>query len=283
MRWLFVLFACVLSAEERPFVVLKAHEIGMFGAFNQVLALVKLYDRGLYRGMEVDFGKKGLYYDPAHGDNWWTYYCDPISVGEREGVLEVSGDVPYARRREAEWYTMPEEAFSLIEKYIHFKPHILEKVRAFEEAHFRDHVVIGVHYRGTDKLESEASKVYPFDVFRHVQQLVRQLLMDRIKYKIFVASDEQRMVDMMKSMFSTHFCCQEKALRAVKGRPPPHFDRFYDRYLCGEEALIDCLLLSKCDLLVRTSSNLSLWATYLNPTMPVTELNQRIDDEKPVD
>ena len=263
--------------------MLRAEEkIGLFGSFNQVLALVKLYDQGYYRGIEVDFGKQGLYYDPNHGNNWWSYYCEPISIGEKVRVREVAGDVPFARRREAEWYTDREEGFALIQKYIRFKPSILQRVEEFEKAHFQKHVVIGVHFRGTDKLEKEASFITHSDVFRRVQEAVRPLILKRVKYKVFLATDEQKMVDVMRAVFSTHLCYQPNALRAKKGDPPPHFDFAYDRYLCGEEALVDCILLSKCDLLIRTSSNLSLWSMYLNPKLPVIELNQRIDDEKPL-
>ena len=282
MRVLFLVTAFAVFADPREFIVLKAEAgIGLFGSFNQVLALVKLYDQGYYRGIEVDFGKQGLYYDPKHGDNWWNYYCEPISIGEKIEVREVAGDVPFARRREAEWYTDRQEGHALIQKYIQFKPHILQKVETFERMHFQGHVVIGVHFRGTDKLEKEASFITHSEVFRQVQELVRPLILKRIQYKVFLATDEQKMVDFMKSVFSTHLCYQSNALRAKKGDLPPHFNQAYDRYLCGEEAVVDCLLLSKCDLLVRTSSNLSLWSMYLNPQLPVIELNRRIDDEKP--
>ncbi len=48
-----------------------------------------------------------------------------------------------------------------------------------------------------------------------------------------------------------------------------------NQYKIGEESILDALLLSKCDLLVRTSSNLSLWSTYFNPDLPVILLNER--------
>ena len=42
-----------------------------------------------------------------------------------------------------------------------------------------------------------------------------------------------------------------------------------------ENALIDCILLSKTDLLIRTSSNFSLASTFFNPKLPVIELSKR--------
>ncbi len=54
-----------------------------------------------------------------------------------------------------------------------------------------------------------------------------------------------------------------------------HFSEQIGGYQLGEEALIDSLLLSKCNLLIRTSSNLSLWSTYFQPDIPVILLSER--------
>lgn len=51
-----------------------------------------------------------------------------------------------------------------------------------------------------------------------------------------------------------------------------------DKAGSGIGALKDCLLLGKSDLMIRTSSNLSFFAKYLNPKMPVIEVSQRRDD-----
>ena len=89
----------------------------MFSVFNDVLAALKYYDAGKYRGLSVDFGLKGVYFDPDRGSNWWEYYCEPIELGSNGEGFEVFGDPPFARRREAEWHTTRLEAHTLIEKY----------------------------------------------------------------------------------------------------------------------------------------------------------------------
>jgi hypothetical protein len=54
---------------------------------------------------------------------------------------------------------------------------------------------------------------------------------------------------------------------------------FYQRdlgegnYRKGEEALINCLLLSRCSALIRTTSFLSAWASIFNPALPIVLLN----------
>jgi hypothetical protein len=47
-----------------------------------------------------------------------------------------------------------------------------------------------------------------------------------------------------------------------------------------EKAVMDVVVLSKSNRLIRTSSSLSLWSSYLNPGLPVLLLNERFC-EKP--
>jgi hypothetical protein len=45
----------------------------------------------------------------------------------------------------------------------------------------------------------------------------------------------------------------------------------------GLHAILDAYLLAACDHIVRTDSNLSRFATYVNPHVPVTTFNARVD------
>jgi len=65
----------------------------------------------------------------------------------------------------------------------------------------------------------------------------------------------------------------KKAYRSTDGYPL-HINSFLDHYKCGEDALIDCILLSKGNFLIKTNSNLSQWATFFNPKVPFKELNK---------
>jgi len=40
-------------------------------------------------------------------------------------------------------------------------------------------------------------------------------------------------------------------------------------YECGEASIIDCILLSQTNVLIRTASNLSECSRYFNPELPV--------------
>jgi hypothetical protein len=53
-----------------------------------------------------------------------------------------------------------------------------------------------------------------------------------------------------------------------KGGRPIHYSG-YPGLEIGREALVTCLLLSRCGFLVKTPSYLSAWAKIFNPGLPV--------------
>ena len=46
-----------------------------------------------------------------------------------------------------------------------------------------------------------------------------------------------------------------------------------DAYKKGEEALVDCLLLSRCDFLLKCTSHLSESSMYFNPKLECIDMN----------
>jgi hypothetical protein len=266
---IFLILVCsFLRGEPADFFILKNREgAGMFSMFSDVLALLHSYDSGICKGVEVNFENEGFYYDPSHGPNWWNYYCEPICLGEKKKVRTgVYGSFP--RVGEVSFYKNRQEAFDLIQKYIHFRPHILEKVEQFQDSYFQDHYMIGVHYRGTDNPESSPA----YEKYLQEMGKVIEALPD---YRFFLATDEQPFIDFMKSAFPGRICYQLDAYRSTRGGTPLHMNPLLDHWKQGEEAILDCLLLSKCSLLMLTYSNVSLWAALLNPQARVINMSKK--------
>lgn len=268
---------------------------GMFSTFINIIGMLQLYEFGCYAGIKVDFGTQGLYYDTQYGENWWSYYCDPIEVGTgfnqfpriscgfdypldrsfiiQNGLDESGNGYPSSYPIYAitlpEFFLSREKVSELICKYIKIKKQITDKVESFLLKNFKRKYVIGIHYRGTDKI-SEAPRVLYETVFTTINEIIKNY--HQKNYKLFVATDEQDFLDWIKEKFPNRVIYQN-ALRSLTGDPlhiPPQ-----SPYQQGEEALIDSILLSNCNYLIRTSSNLSLWSSFINPTLPVTELNKR--------
>jgi hypothetical protein len=275
----FFLFCSQISAEDQP-VQAKSNYVlidelrwdqGMFSALFTVVDYLNNYEKGQFSGLKVDLGTDGLYYEPKYGLNWWGYYFEPLEVGIKEGHpiehtsketahhLAYSADVNLPRQRIAE----------LTKKYIHPKLEILKTVDEFVANNFKKKFVIGIHYRGTDKYREA-----PLIPYEKVAEIVKNYGTDNHieDYLIFVATDEQNFLNHMQKAFPGKVICLQ-CFRSSDGSPI-HLVK-PSPYSQGKEALIDCLLLSKCNVLLRTSSNLGAWSAFFNPELPVIILSAR--------
>lgn len=260
------------KSQHRKCVILESRNVGMFSIFFDVIALLKSYEEGVFSYVEVDFAQTGLYYDQACGPNWWEYYFQPIKLGSiiqrPQRVLGLSAGInPW----NIELKTSEEEVNRLIKKYISIDPGIQDEINAFVNQYFQQKFVIGIHYRGTDKM-SEAPRI-PYEIMtKHILNAIDSLSTDN--YKIFVATDEQAFLNHMISLFQDKVCWVQDVERATDNKPI-HCNKGGGHYLSGKYALIDCILLSKTNLIIRTSSNLSKASTFFNPQIHVIEISQR--------
>jgi Nodulation protein Z (NodZ) len=261
-------------ASRKELLVLRSaiYQPGLFSAFATVLGLLEHYDNhlGRYAGVRVDFGDEGLYYEPSAGNNWWEYFFERIDSGTGRNspaaVLGTDEHFYFARRVER---TMPRaRGFALIRRYIRPRQHIRDKVDAYVRNKFDAAYTVGVHYRGTDKFK-DAPRVSYERVHAAVLDAAKSA--EPVQIKIFVATDEQAFLDYMRKLFPDRLHCLDMH-RSIDGSPIDMLQG--DNRRKGEDAVMDCLLLSRCRYLVRTASNLGLCATLFNPDIPVRLLNR---------
>lgn len=247
---------------------------GFFCCFQSAIGFLDFCEKEKPTGFEIFF-EKGLYFDEPFGLNWWEYYFEPIRYGSSDGTkIEHVGDM-----LKSHWGTevisnmTRESAAYIINKYIKIKPHIQSKIDNFYQNNFSKNYTIGVAYRGTDK-SSEALRVS----FEKVSETVYTFIQERRlkNYKIFVATDEQNLLDFMIERFGSRIIHID-AHRSLDDHTPVHHSDGYmvekDRYQIGEEALMDCVLLSKTNVLIKTHSNLSSSAANFSPLLEVINLN----------
>lgn len=243
---------------------------GFFSVFHTVLGALDFMETSSdCCGLGIDFEDKGFYYDKERGKNWWEYYFERVDLGKKTDIVNK-----FAHYKKvifslgAEKVMSRERGNELIKKYIVLKSHIKNKIDDFYEKHFRGAYVIGVHYRGTDKcLEAD---IVPYKtVYERLQPLIKG---HEDSYKIFVATDDYYFLTYMNVQFPGHILVID-ALRSDAGTAV-HFTEKNLNYKKGEDAVIDCVLLSKCDLLLKMSSNLSNCSIKFNSTMPVIDLNK---------
>lgn len=262
-KWLTLFLFLFSSLSAKNYVVLTGRDAGMFSVMHDALALFRGYERGDYLGIEVDFGYAGLYFDPMRGKNWWDYYFEPVHRGKKKNVVKQAHLVDNWCHLDSSTPEFRQEACTLFNIYAILLPHITEKIETFYTNQMRGWYIIGVHYRGTDKIK-EAPRL-SYEAFASKIEAAL-LLHPNENVRIFVATDETDFIDYLRER-QFNLCYVEEMLRSKDKATPVHINST-DPYKAGEDALVDCFLLSKCDLFIRSDSNMSTWVTFLNPTIP---------------
>lgn len=283
------LLACELSARalrlrlvaagfplKKEFLVLHcmagSNASGFFSEFAAIVGALEHYEKWKAQsaGLHVYFDKRGLYHDPRYGTNWWEYFFEPIDFGSRlNAVTRVISSHQhdwFANRVEQE---MPRgKGSSLIEAYVRPTLRMQAMIETYVRTNFEGSFVVGVHYRGTDKHE-DARRVPYEEVRAAIRDVLRAAKAQR--HRIYLATDEQAFLGYMLGEFPDTLLYREM-FRSVDGKP---IDVTNDdgNYKKGEDAVMDCLLLSRSQFLIRTASNLSLCAALFTPDLPEILLN----------
>lgn len=260
------------GAEEAPYVLTSPlYNPGLFSVFNTVIGALNYYDQGMISGLRVDFGNQGWYFDVARGNNWWNYCFEPIILGdsndkESENLFPTYQKIAFAY--DAQFEMSRERAHELIQKYVRLRPHITEHIDSFWNQYCAGSFVIGVHYRGTDKLECD-SVSYDI-VIKHIQAVIAAHAEECIK--IFVATDDAHFATYIHEQFPQQLVMRH-ALRS-DSLTGVHMRTDLDSYQKGEDVVIDCLLLSRCSVLIKMASNVSDCSLQFNPNIQVIRLNK---------
>jgi hypothetical protein len=136
---------------------------------------------------------------------------------------------------------------------------------------------IGIHFRGTDK-HREAPSV---NVEGFLQEIKRQtVLLGKPYSSVFVASDSDLRLKEILNLISKEFlqlrCKSYNALRSEANLSILYAREFSmnEQIRLGDEALIECLILSRAQLLIRNVSHLSNFSVYFNLDLDLVNLNK---------
>jgi hypothetical protein len=225
------------------------------------------------------------YVDPARGPDWFDYFFVNRQLSPEDKERIGSGEVPICRIDGIRQLGLPESydpqlnldlASRLVRKYIGINPSLLDRVDAFLDKHLNGKCVLGIHYRGTDK-GAEAPPVS----YSEVKASICQFLDDNSKFDcLFVASDEQPFVDFIEKELGRQVpVVSHEDQERSKTNVAVHRSKEGDRYKKGEEAVLNCLLLSRCNALMKNASILSGWSKLFNPELPVVLLNRPFEGQ----
>lgn len=153
---------------------------------------------------------------------------------------------------------------NILNKFVKIKENILSKILNFYADHMEnDKKTIGIHLRG-GHLRNE---VFPVPISYILEQANKFAEQEEVQF--FIATDQEPLL--------------QEAINTLKGKvlyyPSQRFNKTTSPYPgvkldpeLGENILIEVMLLSLCDHLVHTISNVSTTALYFNPELEHTVL-----------
>lgn len=253
-------------------------KVGFFATINWCLYVLSYCDEA--RKIPYIYLTSQLYTSENKGNDWFKYFFKNNLLDDYFFNKFSNRKIFISKIKDLNELGLPskinyqnmtlDHANYLFFKYFSIKEEILEYVENYIERNFENKKTLGVHYRGTDK-KGEASQI----TYEYCFKAIEKFLEINPEYgTLFVSTDENGFLLYLKNKkISAELFYHEDMVRSVDNKPLHYNYENIDNYLKGKEALVNCLILSKCDFLIRTSSFLSGWASVFNNKLPVTMLN----------
>jgi hypothetical protein len=167
----------------------------------------------------------------------------------------------------------------VFKKFIIFKKKIIDRSDKFEKKHLNNKT-LGVHIRGGDRFHGQghySDKRHLFTFEDDIKPKVAQKIKIN-KYKnIFLATDEKFFYDELKKNFKKN---NIKFNSAINKKNVSHWDQVYsnekNKTILGEDAIIDSIILSKCDYSLLSRSNLSVTSILLRDDYNFSFLDEHL-------
>lgn len=226
-----------------------------------------------------------------HPSPWEVGYL----VDEHTFASSHYGDHPQLRGRALpipyQWHDpdhqLRQQAKVVIDRFIRPRSYILGKADDFFASHLAGYPLIGVHARGTDATSTCERRPFrqgSLVLSRYVAE-VERLLESRPEARIVVASDEQSTLDHLIRSFGDRVVAYD-SIRHQGGEAagqgptgwimPAYIAGDRDRAARnGEDAIVEYLLLSRCDHLVHNGSSLARTVLLNAPRLPHTNTHTR--------
>jgi hypothetical protein len=260
------------SANARTLVI-HSWKAGFFSNFNGVLNNLRyLLGRDGIEAALVDWHAEDIAYGRTADGNLWLHFFEPIRFErfpvERTEVrmfaeFSLTGINAYsAYKLDREWRQIYHALFC---RYIRIRPALLTRVETLYRAKMAGRYCIGVHYRSPTHSVECPNPIPPPDAFI---ARIRRMLPKGRSWVVVLATDAEPAVPVFERAFGDSLVIQPDVVRAATlNVGPMHPGSNAPSIALGEQVLIDCLLLSRCDVFLHITSNIATAVGYINPDL----------------
>jgi hypothetical protein len=254
----------------------------------KVLVCIKKAELLNLKELKVDWSQEFFPYKNDPYENGWDLYFEPIVFDKEDSKIHL---VPNTHLFHGQlcinhWMAYHEHLpyrqsmNRILNKYIKIKQPIIDEFEAIYKQNMEGHYCIGVHVRWGYGHVSEAPKGVPSieNFISEIDEVMKKTQTSR-PFKIFLATDSQEVIQ----AFENHFTKRQLFYLAAPRSPHreeshliytnpeywiSHKEEWHKKkpgYFGGLTVLLDCLLLSKCNMFIHSSSNLSEFVSFYSP------------------
>lgn len=207
------------------------------------------------------------------------------NFGDHPGLRNRSLVIPYGWRDPG--IRLRARAARILQEYVRPRTYIKGEVDTFHARNMGGRPFIGVQIRGTDAVSQHEDRAHRKDSLSleiYQAEIQGQLELNP-DAGIFVATDDERSLNFIRETFGERVVACDSCRHVsgdVAGRGPtgwlmPAYIAG-DRALAarnGEEAVVEFLLLSRCDVLLHNGSSLARTVLLTKPDMPHVNTNRK--------
>lgn len=201
------------------------------------------------------------YTEPSHGGrlpaNPWEYYFEPVS---RLSLADRDSWPIYIASKEGYPLGYPfsvsssQELIEAFSKYVRVQDHHVQEVSAFARKVLNTRT-LGVHYRAQE-MRVTRGHWYPPSLLQ-ITQAIDMALAQKDYQRIFLVSEDLDCLFRLRSRYGQRIVTRDHFRTRSPRNAYKEYCRDLHKYHLGKECLIDAMLLSRCDGLIRCTSNIA--------------------------
>lgn len=248
------------NPDKKFYVIKRTPGTGMFSNVLFVLNHLKIAQNNNYIPFVDMFNFPSIYNESKkiYGtNNSWEYFFENFTNIDIDEIYQSKNVFITSNNFEKNFLKdlNTEEIKKDFRENIIVKKKYNKLVENFAEKHFKNKKILGVHFRGTSYKRSPG---HPFPATK--KQILKKIKEIQIKEKIdkiFLVTEEKNYKDFLLSKFGSKIIYLKSPYRSNINDAFKIYPRNIHRFKLGREAVIETLLLSKCDIFIYVTSNIA--------------------------
>ena len=256
-----------LNKDKIFYVIKRSPGTGLFSNVTFVLNHLKICKKNNFipvvdmENFKTIYNENKKIYDTG---NAWEYYFEKLNDFSLDEVYK-SKNVLLTSDKFFHFFTynmdLDSEITKILQEQVKIKKVLFKSFKRISNI-FKDQKILGIHFRGTSYKRSPG---HPLPATKkQMFEITKNLIRDKKIDKIFLVTEEQNYLDFFCNKFPDKLIYIKCCYRSDKNDAFEIYPRDRHRYKLGREALLETLLLSKCDYFVYLCSNVSSAAISFN-------------------